>query len=195
MTLMARSWASRSVRLGRVGVLIAVSPAIYRFSEQGQQPVLHIAAGGAFIDIIVGFLCESQSGIKLAACQESSVRGDGRATKIQADSAVDFELQWRVGAFAHWVPPARIRYPDLGLAISPSLAHTLAIMLIYAAQIRSTATGLRRTHAADLGNVGLEKVIRAPARAIRQEVQKLDATAQQFGLIQLPDPPALQQPP
>ena len=39
--------------------------------------MLHIAAGAAFMDIIVGCLCEPQSGIKLAACQESGVRGDG----------------------------------------------------------------------------------------------------------------------
>jgi hypothetical protein len=35
-----------------------------------------------------------------------------------------------------------------------SLAHTLAINLMYAAQESSTLTGLRRTHAAYLGNVG-----------------------------------------
>ena len=58
-------------------------------------------------------LCEPQSGIKLAACQESGVRGDGSATKIQADSAVELELQRGVGAFTHWVPPARLRYPEL----------------------------------------------------------------------------------
>ena len=65
------------------------------------------------MDIIVGCLCEPQSGIKLAACQESGVRGDGSATKIQADSAVELELQRGVGAFTHWVPPARLRYPEL----------------------------------------------------------------------------------
>ena len=75
--------------------------------------VLHIAAGAAFMDIIVGCLCEPQSGIKLAACQESGVRGDGSATKSQADSAVELELQRGVGAFTHWVPPARLRYPEL----------------------------------------------------------------------------------
>ena len=87
--------------------------AIHRLSEQGQQRVLHIAAGAAFMDIIVGCLCEPQSGIKLAACQESRVRGDGSATKIQADSAVVLALQRGVGAFTHWVPPARLRYPEL----------------------------------------------------------------------------------
>ena len=37
-------------------------------------------------------------------------------------------------AFTHWVPPAGLRYPELGLDIPVSLAHTLAMMPIYAAQ-------------------------------------------------------------
>ena len=41
-------------------------------------------------------------------------------------------------------------------ASSASLAPTLPIMPRYAAQIGSTLTGLRRSHAADLGNVGQE---------------------------------------
>jgi hypothetical protein len=113
------------------------------------RPVRH------FMYITAGCLYESQSGIKLAACQESSVRGDSRATKIQMDSAVELELQRGVGAFTHWVPPARLRYPQPGPAFSASLAHALPVMPMYAAQIGSTLSRLRRTHAADLGNVGL----------------------------------------
>ena len=82
------------------------------------------------MDIIVGCLCESQSSIKLAACQESSVRGDDGATKFQADATVELELQTGVGAFPHWVHSARLRYPELNLALSPSLAYQPAMMPI-----------------------------------------------------------------
>ena len=37
------------------------------------------------MEIFVRCLGESQSGTKLAGCQEPSVRGDGSAKKIQAD--------------------------------------------------------------------------------------------------------------
>ena len=47
-------------------------------------------------------------------------------------------------------------------ASSASLAPTLPIMPRYAAQIGSTLTGLRRTHGADLGNVGCIHAWRSP---------------------------------
>ena len=129
---MGGSWASRSPRLGRIGVLIAGETTIHRLFEQGQQPVLHPdsigAAGAAFMDKIVSCPCESQSGIELAACQESSGRGDGSVTKYQADSTVEVELQIGAGTFTHWAPPARMRYPKLGPASSASLVHIVATM-------------------------------------------------------------------
>ena len=60
-----------------------------------------------------------------------------------------------VGAFTHWVPLGRLRYPELMPAISASLAHSLAMIPMYAAKMGSMLTGLRRSHPADLGNVGI----------------------------------------
>ena len=123
-----------------VGVLVASETAIHRLSEQGQQRVLHIAAGAVFMDIIVGCLCEPQSGIKLAACQEFGVRGDGASKGCRSFHPLGASSEIAV---------SRTRP-----ASSASLAPTLPIMPRYAAQIGSTLTGLRRTHGADLGNVG-----------------------------------------
>ena len=50
-----------------------------------------------------------------------------RATKIQADSAVELELQRGVGAFTHWVPPARLRYPELDPLALPNAIMDRAI--------------------------------------------------------------------
>ena len=77
--------------------------------------------------------------------------------EFQAQAAVKMERGAAVGAFTHWVPPGRLRYPELMPAISASLAHSLAMMPMYAAHIGSMLTGLRRSHPADLGNVGLKE--------------------------------------
>ena len=43
--------------------------------------------------------------------------------------------------------PARLRYPEPGPANLTSLAHTLAMIPMYATQMGGTLIGLRRTHA------------------------------------------------
>ena len=111
-----------------VGVLVAGQTAVHRLPEQRHQLVLHVATAPALLQTGSCRLRQSQGIIQLTACQESGVRGDGSATKFQADSAVELELQRGVGAFTHWVPPERWRYPELDTAHTASIAHLLAMM-------------------------------------------------------------------
>ena len=97
--------------------------------------VLHVATAPALLQ--TGGCCARQSEgvIQLATCQESSVRGERGALEFQTQAAVKLQGGAAVGAFTHWVPPARVRYPERELAISASRAHSLAILLMYADQI------------------------------------------------------------
>ena len=115
---------------------------------------------GSWQERVVGCLCESQSGIKLAACQESSVRGDGSTTKIQADSAIKLELQSGVGAFTHLgasseIAVSRTRPRYLGQS-STHKAHAAHIYGAYGQR----SCRITRTDAADLGNGGLGTMVR-----------------------------------
>ena len=131
-----------------VGVLIASKMAVYRLPDQSHQLVLDVATTPALLQTGGRCLRQSQGIIQLAAGQESSVRGYSGAVEFQAYAAVKTERGAAVGAFTHWVPPERLRYPELTFAISARLAHLPAMMLTYAAQMRGlladhdTPTGL-----------------------------------------------------
>ena len=92
----------------------------------------------------------------LLARQGSSVRGAESATKFQADSGVESELQKGLGAVTHWVPPTTLRCLEICPANATILAQILALAMMpsYAAQMGSTLAGLRCTYAADLGSAG-----------------------------------------
>ena len=62
--------------------------------------MLHVTTAPTLLQTLTRRLRQSQCIIQLATGQQSGVRGDGSAAKLQADSAVELELQRGVGAFS-----------------------------------------------------------------------------------------------
>jgi len=72
--------------------------------------MLHIATRAALLEVFVGLVGESQGIIKLPACQEPSIGGDGGAVELQADFGVELEPERGFIAVTHKVPPGWLRY-------------------------------------------------------------------------------------
>ena len=53
--------------------------------------------------------------------------------KLQPYTSVETERGAGVGAFTHWVPPEWVRYQELKLSNTTSLALMISIMLCYSA--------------------------------------------------------------
>ncbi len=86
----SHSW-ERAI-LGPGGTICRKTRQAYSGYVFGNRQMVHFLGGAAFTDILLGCLQVSQSGIKLAARREANVRGDNSAKKVQASSAVEFEI-------------------------------------------------------------------------------------------------------
>ena len=91
--------------------------------------MLHVTTAPALLQTLLRRLRQSQCIVQLAAGQQTSVRGDGSAAKLQPYTAVEMELAAGIGAFTHWVPPDWVRYQELEQSITTSLALMITTVL------------------------------------------------------------------
>ena len=96
-----------------VGILVACQTTVHRLPEKAHQSVLHVTTAPTLLQTLLRRLRQSQCIIQLATGQQSGVRGDGSAAKLQPYTAVETERGTGVGAFTHWVPPEWVRYQEL----------------------------------------------------------------------------------
>ena len=96
-----------------VGILVARQTTVHRLPEKAHQSVLHVATAPTLLQTLTRRLRQSQCIVQLATGQQSGVRGDGSAAKLQPYTAVETELGAGVCAFTHWVPPRTVRYQEL----------------------------------------------------------------------------------
>ena len=94
--------------------------------------------------------------LQLATGQQSGVRGDGSAAKLQPYTAVETERGTGVGAFTHWVPPRTVRYQEPKQSITTSLALMIPTVLCYSATSGSSVADCGKPCRVDMGNVGLD---------------------------------------
>ena len=95
-----------------VCILVACQTTVHRLPEKAHQSVLHVTTAPTLLQTLLRRLRQSQCIIQLATGQQSGVRGDGSAAKLQPYTAVETERGTGVGAFTHWVPPRTVRYQE-----------------------------------------------------------------------------------
>ena len=67
------------------------------------------------LEIFFSGVGQTKGVIKFSACQQSSVRSDDRALKIQTNFRVKVELERGLFIVTHEVPPTRLRNQKLNL--------------------------------------------------------------------------------
>ena len=137
-----------------VGILVARQTTVHRLPEKAHQSVLHVTTAPTLLQTLTRRLRQSQHIVQLAAGQQSGVRGDGSAAKLQPYTAVETERGAGVGAFTHWVPPEWVRYQDLKLSNTTSLALMITTTLRYSATSGSSVAAYDTPSRVDMGNVG-----------------------------------------
>ena len=75
-----------------VGILVACQTTVHRLPEKAHQSVLHVTTAPTLLQTFIRRLRQSQGIIQLAAGQQSGVRGDSGATKLQPYTSVETEL-------------------------------------------------------------------------------------------------------
>ena len=116
--------------------------------------MLHVTTAPTLLQTLIRRLRQSQRIIQLAAGQQSGVRGDGSAAKLQPYTSVETERGAGFRAFTHWVPPQWIRYQDLKLSNTTGLALMITAMLCYSATSSSSVAEYGTPCRVDMGNVG-----------------------------------------
>ena len=137
-----------------VGILVARQTTVHRLPEKAHQSVLHVTTAPTLLQTLTRRLRQSQCIVQLAAGQQPSVRGDGSAAKLQPYTSVETERGAGVGAFTHWVPPEWVRYQDLKLSNTTSLALMIIAVLCYPAILGVNITEYGPPCTVDMGNVG-----------------------------------------
>ena len=66
-----------------VGILVARQTTVHRLPEKAHQSVLHVATAPTLLQTLTRRLRQSQCIVQLATGQQSGVRGDGSAAKLQ----------------------------------------------------------------------------------------------------------------
>ena len=138
-----------------VGILVARQTTVHRLPEKAHQSVLHVTTAPTLLQTLIRRLRQSQRIIQLAAGQQSGVRGDGSAAKLQPYTSVETERGAGFRAFTHWGPPEWVRYQDLKLSNTTSLALMITAMLCYSATSSSSVAEYGTPCRVDMGNVGL----------------------------------------
>ena len=139
-----------------VGILVARQTTVHRLPEKAHQSVLHVTTATTLLQTLIRRLRQSQCIVQLAAGQQPSVRGDGSAAKLQPYTSVETERGAGIGAFTHWVPPEWVRYQDLKLSPTTSLALMISKTLCYSATLGAAGTAYDTPCRVDMGNVGAD---------------------------------------
>ena len=137
-----------------VGILVACETTVHRLPEKAHQSVLHVTTAPTLLQTFIRRLRQSQCIIQLATGQQSGVRGDGSAAKLQPYTSVETERGAGGGAFTHWVPPEWVRYQELKLSNTTSLALMITTVLCYSATLGSSVADCGTPCRVDMGNVG-----------------------------------------
>ena len=132
------------------------TPTVHRLPEEAHQSVLHVTTAPTLLQTLTRRLRQSQCIIQLATGQQSGVRGDGSAAKLQPYTAVETERGTGVGAFTHWVPPRTVRYQEPKQSITTSLALMITTVLCYSATSGSSVADYGKPCRVDMGNPGLD---------------------------------------